>query len=196
MKWIVPLLIGLSLIGCNNKKSADEEVELIDSGMSIYQLDQPWINADGDTTYLKALAGKVVVGAMIYTSCEVACPRIVSDLKRVEDWTIEQDLGDEVHFLLVSFDPKVDTPAKLKQFAEDAQLDSDHWTLLHGDEDEVLELAAVLNVKYKKTDDVNFVHSSIIHVLNRKGELEYQKEGFETDLSQLEAAVRKVAASR
>ena len=132
---------------------------------------------------------------MIYTSCEVACPRIVSDLKRVEDWTKEQDLGDEVQFLLVSFDPDVDTPAKLKQFGEEAQLDPDHWTLLHGDKDEVLELAAVLNVKYKKTDDVNFVHSSIIHVLNSKGELEYQKEGFETDLSQLEAAVRKVAAS-
>ena len=53
MKWIVSLVVGLCLIGCNSQDQTGEDVDLIDSGMSIYQLDAPWINQDGDTVHLK-----------------------------------------------------------------------------------------------------------------------------------------------
>lgn len=194
MRWIVPLIIGLCLAGCGEQKTAREDVKLIESGMSIYQLERPWTDQSGDTVYLEDLAGEVVVSAMIYTSCDVACPRIVSDLKRIEGWAAGESLEDDVHFLLVSFDPKIDTPEKLRQFASESGLDAEKWTLLHGNDDQILELAAVLNVKYKRTNDVHFAHSNILHVLNQQGELVYQKEGFDTDLSKVEAAILKLVS--
>lgn len=193
MKWIVPLMIGLVIMACGNKDQAPEkDVELQESGMSIYHLDQPWVNQNGDTVYLEDLRGSVVTGAMIYTSCDVACPRIVSDLKRLESWAAEKELLDDIQFLLVSFDPEIDKPEKLKQFALEAGLDPSRWTLLHGSDDQIRELSAVLNVKYKRTTDVHFAHSNILHVLNQQGELVYQKEGFDVDLSKVQSAIRQL----
>jgi len=54
------------------------------SGNSLYQLESAWLNQDGAVQPLRALAGKPVVAAMIYTSCEFACPLIVRDMLAIQ----------------------------------------------------------------------------------------------------------------
>ena len=52
-----------------------------------------------------------------------------------------------------------------------------NWTLMTGSDDQVLELAALLGVKYKRISDLDYSHSNIITVLNREGEIRHQQTG-------------------
>lgn len=159
------------------------------SGMSIYNLESHWQNQDGQDLQLKQLGGKVQILAMIYSSCKNACPRIIADMKALET-QLQHQYPEQVRFVLVSIDPKVDTPARLKQLAQKSQLQ--HWTLLHGEEDDVLELAAVLGVKYKKISATAYAHSNIISVLNPQGEVVHQQIGLNVDPQASLQAVEKL----
>ena len=87
---------------------------------------------------------------MIFTPCESACPRILSDLGRIED-ELPRDRKEEVRFFLVSMDGERDTPEVLAAHARDRGLDTERWTLLHGDDFAVRGFAAALGVRSSAT---------------------------------------------
>lgn len=148
------------------------------SDLSVYNLDAEWRDRTGAARALGSLGGRVRLVAMVYTSCGYACPRLILDMKRIEG---ELGGGGEVGFVLVSIDPARDTPARLAAFADGARLDPDRWTLLTGDDDAILELAAVLGVQYRRTDGGEFVHGNLITVLDRHGEIAHRQDGLAAD---------------
>lgn len=158
--------------------SAHQENEL-DAGEpaegSIYHAGSVWKNQFDEEIEISELSGKVQVVAMVYTSCEYACPRILADMKRVEANLKDKTLA-EVNFVIISIDPKRDTPERLMEFANENKLSSQNWILLNGDEGDVLEMGALLGVKYKRISDIDFVHSNIITVLNKQGEVVHQRK--------------------
>lgn len=161
--------------------SEDMAMEAADPAhnMSIYQVSSEWVTEDGETVTLGTLEGKTQVVAMVYTSCEVACPRIVASMKTIQKKTD----SDAVGFVLISIDPERDTPEALKAYAEKMNMDDSAWTLLTGSPDNVLELAALLGVRYRKMADGEFAHSNIITVLDAQGEIVYQQNGLGADLT-------------
>jgi protein SCO1/2 len=122
------------------------------------------------------LKGKVLVMVMIYTSCKSACPRLVADMRNIES-RLPEKIKENVKLVLVSIDPEVDTPERLKSFAIENKMDTDQWAFLRSTEDNTREFAAVLSVNYKKVSPMDFSHSNIISVFNVEGELVYQQEG-------------------
>lgn len=73
-------------------------------------------------------------------------------------------------------------------------MNSARWTLLNGDESSILELAALLGVKYKKTSTLDYAHSNIITILNEEGKVAYQQVGLGTDATQtLDVILREVS---
>ena len=54
------------------------------SARSIYQVASTWTTATEQSLHLGHLQGKVQVLAMVYTTCESACPIIVSLVQRLE----------------------------------------------------------------------------------------------------------------
>jgi protein SCO1/2 len=113
---------------------------------------------------------------MIYTSCKTACPRLVADMRGIEE-QIPADKKDDVTLVFVSIDPETDTPQRLKEFAKENQMDTDNWVFLRGSEEDTREFSAVLAVNYKKISPMDFSHSNIISVFDQGGELAYQQEG-------------------
>lgn len=146
------------------------------SELSIYNLPSKWTNQNNEEIQLKALQGNVLVMVMIYTSCKTACPRLVADMRGIEE-QIPADKKDEVTLVFVSIDPETDTPQRLKEFARENQMDSEKWVFLRGSEADTREFSAVLAVNYKRISPMDFSHSNIISVFDRKGELAYQQEG-------------------
>ena len=55
---------------------------------------------------------------------------------------------------------------------------------MSGKPDDVLELAALLGVKYKEDSNGQFAHSNVITVLNAKGEIVHQQIGLNEDISE------------
>ncbi len=146
------------------------------SELSIYNLPSKWTNQNNEEIQLKTLQGDVLVMVMIYTSCKTACPRLVADMRGIEE-QIPADKKDEVTLVFVSIDPETDTPQRLKEFAKENQMDTDNWVFLRGSEEDTREFSAVLAVNYKRISPMDFSHSNIISVFDRKGELAYQQEG-------------------
>jgi protein SCO1/2 len=192
--------LSLGLWGCTaetptepaTKPCCSEELpvgELPDT--SIYQLDATWHNQDGAQVRLGSLRGRPVIVAMMFTTCQYACPRLMADLKAIEAKLVAGRDQIEPRFLLVSFDAEKDLPPVLEAYATEHGLDPRRWTLLHGKDDDVRELAAVLGIKYKKSDAIGFSHSNVITLLDADGRVSHQLKGLGAEPTGLLAALRK-----
>ena len=150
---------------------------------SIYNIESTWLNQSKVSVQIEKLSGQVQVIAFVYTYCEHSCPIIISRLKAIAK-NIPDDAINSVHFSLFSLDPKRDTPEQLKLFAQKHNLDEKHWSFYNGDPDQVLELAALVGVRYKPMNNENddIAHSNMITVLDKQGRIAYQVKGFEEDL--------------
>ena len=166
--------IAILLFSC--KKTNSETTNNSISQESIFNLTSKWKTQDNKTIEIKDFKGKVTVMVMIYTSCKAACPRLVADMRDIES-KMPKDKLSELNFVLVSIDPEVDTPERLKAFAKANYMDAPHWTFLQGTKSTVQEFANVLAVKYKQIAPMDFSHSNIISVFNKEGELLHQQEG-------------------
>lgn len=151
--------------------------------LSLYNLNSRWATQNGDSIELKKLRGKVQIVAMIYTACDYACPRILADLKRIAD-SLDENEKENIGIVLVTLDPERDSPENLREYARKNRLDPARWISLTGKENNVMELAALLNVKYRKELSMDIAHSNIISVLNKEGELVHQQEGLGVDPSE------------
>jgi protein SCO1/2 len=99
---------------------------------------------------------------------------------------------DRVRFVLLSFDPTHDTSAVLNAYRGQSGLPSASWVLARAAPETVRELAMVLGFAYAESADGQFVHSSLITVLDRNGEIAHQQ----TDLRDgPDAAVRALVAA-
>ncbi|KAF5064268.1 SCO1/SenC [anaerobic digester metagenome] len=203
MKKLLPLLTLVMIIAitgaCSRKpetgnccKSAetDQRAGSVISDQSIFLLESDWETYRNGSMILADLSGKVTVGAMIFTHCPSACPRIVADMKNIESALGEEE-RKQVQFLLISMDPERDTPERMRQFAADHRL-TDTWEMIRADKDATMEIAQVLGVRIKPLDDGGFDHSNIIQILNRKGEIAYQLQGLNVDPGECLKQIRQL----
>lgn len=154
---------------------------------SLYQLDARYMSDAGEAFTLARLRGRPVILAMFFASCNFACPLLVADITRLQA-ALPVPLRDGAAIVLVSFDVVRDTPAALKKYRDDRLL-GPQWHLLHGDDDAVAELAALLGVKYKQEADGQFAHSNLITILNAEGEIVHQRAGLQGGLADAAAAL-------
>lgn len=155
---------------------------------SVYDLESTWTNQDGAAVPLASLRGQPRIVVMFFSRCSYACPRITSDLQKIERGLPESERS-RVGFVMASFDSARDVPSSLKAFAETKGLAPERWLLLHGGTDQVRELAAVLNVRYRLTEEGDFDHANLITVLDAQGRIVFQREGLEGDPDEVVQAV-------
>jgi len=159
---------------------------------SLFQLDSIWTSDAGKRIKLGALRGRPQVVAMFFASCQFTCPLTVSDMKRIET-ALPENLQTNTDFLLISFDSERDTPAALKTYRAERELSGQNWTLLHGEPDDVRELAALLGVIYRQDANGNFAHSNVITLLNAEGEIVYQQPGLNLPADEIVAKLKAIA---
>ena len=205
---LVLLISSLLPLGCNSPSTTNNSTVITTttittqennnafSDLSIYNLPEVWTTQNGDDIALKELKGNVLVVVMIYTSCKTACPILIKDMREIRKQVDTQmpKTAKGVKYLLVSIDPETDTPEHLKAFAKENNMDDDQWLFLRSNEEQTREFAAVLAVNYKQISPVDFSHSNIISVFNKKGELVSQQEGLGIDYEKTVTEVKKQLA--
>lgn len=191
MKTIITclLLIG-SLAACKKTASTPEKQTI--SELSIYNLETEWENQEGEKIQFKDLQGNVLVVVMIYTSCKAACPRLVADMKNIQK-AVGKSSGKPIRYVLVSIDPKKDTPQKLKEFSIENNMTDSHWLFLRGTEETTREFANTLAVKYKEISPIDFSHSNIISVFDENGDMKFQQEGLGLDNKEIVKKIQQTA---
>ena len=145
-------------------------------GESLYQLEAELSDQDGHKIPLAFYAGHPVIISMFYAHCPNACPMLISKIQRIED-KLPPEVRAELRVLLVSFDPQSDTAAALKGLATKQGVDETRWRFVRTQDSSIRDLAAVLGIKYRKLDDGNFNHSSVLTLLDRAGLLSSRLEG-------------------
>ncbi len=160
---------------CCKKDSAQNNTSAGFTDASIFNLQSNWKNQEGHVFHFSELAGSVTVVAMVFTSCQSACPQIMGDIKKIESG-IDMGTHKNIRFLLITMDPENDTPERLNEFRKEHQL-SNAWTLVCSGDDATMEVANVLGVRIKKLSGGGFDHSNAIFVLNTKGEIVHKQEG-------------------
>lgn len=165
------------------------------SETSIFNLTSTWTTQNGEDLQLEELKGDVLVMVMIYTSCKAACPRLVADMRNIEE-QLPKDAKSNLKMIFVSIDPKTDSPERLKAFAEENIMDTEPWLFLRSSEDNTREFAAVMAVNYKKISPLDFSHSNIISVFNQDGEMVFQQEGLGVNSDATVEHIKKAIASK
>lgn len=135
---------------------------------SIYQVQSHWIDQDGKGLVLADLKGRPVALSMVYLSCTYTCPTTVTHLQSLEK-LLSEKAKKEIQFILVSFDPKRDTPELMKTFAKKHALSQNFRMITSKSESSLRELSNLIDFKYKKTADGEFEHSFGIVALDRSG---------------------------
>jgi protein SCO1/2 len=163
---------------------------------SVYQLPLPLTDQHGRTADWRRHRGQPQVVAMFYTSCQYICPLIVDSGKAVEHALTPAEQA-KLGILLVSMDPKRDTPAALMAVAKQRKLDPARWSLASPRADDVRSAAGVLGVRYRQLADGEFNHTSALMLLDRDGRIVARTEKIGSVVDpEFIATVRRVVARR
>lgn len=137
-------------------------------------------SANGRNVRLSDYRGKPLVISLIYTSCYHICPTTTLHLARVVR-TARAALGPESFSVLtIGFDSPNDTPAAMRQFALDQNIDIPRWEFLSAD------VAAMEHL----TKDLGFISFRAPHgfdhliqatVIDAQGKIYRQVYGMEFD---------------
>jgi protein SCO1/2 len=130
----------------------------------------------GNTFESKNLKGKIYVTSFFFTRCGTICPKITSQLSRVQDTF----LGDpEVQLLSISVDPKFDQPEKLATYAKRFDANKGQWHFLTGEKKMIYPLvlkgfhvpladASEYDAAIKNPDET-FIHSERLVLVDKEG---------------------------
>jgi protein SCO1/2 len=89
---------------------------------------------DGQPFGTTQLRGRVWIASFLFTSCSQACPILASQLANLRGRLARH--GERFHVVSISVDPEVDTPERLRAFAERFG-GASQWTLLTGRPEDV-----------------------------------------------------------
>jgi protein SCO1/2 len=136
---------------------------------SFYALPYTFTDDQARTVRLSEWRGKPMILTMEYSNCRFMCTTTFSKLKAIQAAADQQKL--QIDFMIVSLDPKNDTPRAWQQYRVSREVDRGNWHLLTGSEATTKEFAALIGIKYWYYDE-HILHDFKIVRLNANGGIE------------------------
>jgi len=147
---------------------------------SVYQVPTPLTDAAGQRFVLKDLAGAPLLVTMFYGDCHSACPVVIETLKRTV--TALGPDGKRLRILMISLDPKRDTPKSLGMMADMQKLDPAQYRLaVAANDSDTRLLAAALDIRYRPLDNGEISHTTRIALLNADGSVRAESTGLSVE---------------
>jgi protein SCO1/2 len=131
--------------GASTKKEPD--------AAEAYFTDVELINQDGKTVrfYSDVLKGKTVVVNAFFTTCTSVCPPMNRNMEKIQE-ALGDRVGRDVFLVSVTVDPEVDTPARLKEYAQKFHA-GPGWIFLTGKKENLDKALYKLGQYVEKKDD-------------------------------------------
>jgi len=114
---------------------------LVQDGLGPEKLDWPvpeftLTDQLGKTVTLEDLRGKIWIADFFFTICRGPCSSMTHQMKELQN-----DLPSDIVLVSISVDPNRDTPAVLKDYADQMKADHSRWRFLTGDKELIFKLA-------------------------------------------------------
>ncbi|MDH4460469.1 MAG: SCO family protein [Spirosomataceae bacterium] len=123
-----------------------------------------------------SLKGKIYVADFFFTRCESICPKMSSELTRLQDVFVN---NEDIQIVSFSVDPSNDTPEKLKQYAKEYDAVAGKWHFMTGTREQIYPLAikgyyipvadASDYDKAIKSPNETFIHSEKLILVDKEG---------------------------
>lgn len=190
MNSIVRLMLSLAIAGAATPALGKVTPLPADS---VYQRSVVLTNQQGRKADWATRRGRPQLVTMFYTSCKFMCPLLVDSGKAVQK-NLTPAQRARVDLLYISMDPDRDSPKALAAVASQRKLDPARWTLAQPAASDVRSIAGLLGVRYRRLQDGEFNHTSVLLLLDADGRIvaRTDKMGSQPEPEFL-AAVRRVA---
>lgn len=184
--YLLLSLISISLIvSCQKQEaktklpfynSADFTPEWIEKSDPRYDqihtiADFNFTNQEGRAISNKTLEGDIYVADFFFTICPSICPKMTSNLSRIQEGFSSND----VKLVSYSVMPWADSVSVLKNYADVKGIDSSQWHLLTGETEAIYDLArqsyfAEKEIGLDKTSD-EFLHTENFILVDQLGRI-------------------------
>ncbi|MFD2444975.1 SCO family protein [Bacillus sp. CGMCC 1.16607] len=122
--------------------------------------------------FISEFKDKYVLITFMYTSCGTVCPQLEKNMGQVYDLLPSENIGKEIVFLSISFDPTRDDPARLDQYKEIFNSDGETWRMARiPNQTELDSLLKRFGVTVIPDGNGNFAHNSAFYLVDKKGNL-------------------------
>lgn len=120
---------------------------------------------DGRELWLSTLEGRYIVATFMYTSCHSVCPVVAARMAQIRTRLQAALDADRVHLLSISFDPEVDSPARLSDFAQNFSAASDNWWMARS-RDDLKPLLDFFGVTVIPVGNGMYVHNAAYYLID------------------------------
>lgn len=186
------------------KNAADPSKDALPVYGDVGEFEFEFDNYDGRKISDELLRGKVWVVDFIFTTCGGLCPVMTTAMRTVQESTkSDPALGpDTLRLLSISTDPTVDTPARLRAYAEQFDVDPSRWHLVRGDFRTVQRFsqqALKLGLERATTTQIDegaekVIHSNKFVLVDRRGRIRGHYAGTSPgEVQQLIADIARLA---
>ena len=149
-----------------------------------------FVNQYGDSVGSKNLQDKIYVADFFFTSCPSICPGMQRNMLTV--YNTFMDTAD-VKIISFTIDPKHDTAAVLKKYADKLGVSGNSWWFLNGDKDKVYELATksyLVGVTQDSTAAGGYVHQGYFVLIDKQQRIRGSYDG--TDPKQVDQLIADI----
>lgn len=134
----------------------------------------------GNRLALTDLRGKVLAVTFIYATCKDTCPVLTAKMATLQQ-KLGADFGPRVHFVSVTVEPEVDTPAVLAAYAQRFGADPAGWSFLTGTSAQISNVVRRYGAFAKRLKPGEVDHLFLTSLVDRRGMLRVQYLGYRFD---------------
>ena len=122
----------------------------------------------GRKFHFKPASGKVFLVTFVYTTCPDVCPLFSAHFAAIQR-ALDAEKRENYLLLSISTDPKRDTPAKMKAYAEAFKADVKHWQFLTGSPKDLAEVWKSFGVNVKDHGNGVIQHTNLTTLIDGSG---------------------------
>jgi protein SCO1 len=126
-------------------------------------------NQENENITEQDVRGKIVVADFIFTRCPTICPKMSTQMTRVQDAFTKQN---EVKLVSFSVDPERDSVEVLQDYARKYKVRSDKWNLLTGNKKDIYDLARYgfkVSALMGDGGPEDFIHTEKLILVDKEG---------------------------
>jgi protein SCO1/2 len=155
-----------------------------------------FVNQNGDTISDKTYDGKIYVADYFFTTCKTICPKMTSELIRVQEKFAYTN--GMVQILSHTVNPENDSVPVLKAYANMVHADQKMWNFVTGDKKQLYDLASngyLLNALEGDGGPDDFIHSELFILVDKEKHIRGIYDGTKiTEVSKLIDGIKVLMA--
>jgi protein SCO1/2 len=185
---VIAMLFCIAASSCNVKPKEEKLLiygrkEIKDNGDTLFHhiADFQFVNQDSTIITQDTFKDKIYVADFFFTSCPTICPIMKTQMLRVYDKVLD---NPDVMILSHSIDPKHDTVALLKDFAERLGVSSSKWHFVTGNKDEIYKIGQasyMVAAIDDPTEPGGYIHSGAFILVDKDRQVRGLYDGTKED---------------